>query len=53
MAGVRAGVVTGIEVESPAVMAGTAGNGKFLEASPATWALVWFLLAVIVLFFVV
>lgn len=53
MANVRAGVVTGIEVQSPGFMAGTEPSNKLFENSPATWALVWFVLALIILFFVV
>lgn len=48
MAEVKAGVVTNAEVNT-----GGGGNGKFGKwdlSSPATWSVIWFLLAVAFLF---
>lgn len=46
MAGIAAGVVAAGDVNS---QPGTAGGSKFDLSSPATWTLIWFVLATLYL----
>lgn len=50
MASVKAGIVTGIETNQP--MGGAPSAPLWDPESAATWALFWFVVAVIVLFIV-
>lgn len=51
MASVRAGVMTDIDVNGP--IGGGSPTGPLWDPkSGATWALIWFLAAIIILFFV-
>lgn len=53
MASVKAGVVTAVDVNSSAVMSGQSVGGKLADPGAAsTWALIWFVVAIVILFFV-
>lgn len=49
MAAIKAGIVTESELEGP-MNVGTDNNSLFDLSSPGTWAAIWFLVAVVLLF---
>lgn len=49
MAVLKAGIVTESELEGP-MNIGTDNNNLFDLSSPSTWAVIWFLAAVVLLF---